>query len=378
MCGKSASAEPPPAAHKPAMKRDVPVPYRIPLLAAGIVSLLLGTGSGLLRMGVQFPLPDPSLAGMHGPLMVCGFLGTVIAMERAVAIGARWAYFGPLFAALGAAALISGLAPGIGASAMVLAAALLLAASANVYLRQPAPYTATLLLGSASWLVGNALWFSGLPLMQVMPWWIAFLVLTIAGERLELSRMLPPSPLGQASFAGIVGVLLAGAAAASIESPVKIATLSASLIALALWLFGQDIARRTIRQQGLTRYIAACLLSSYVWLLAAGLIGLFAPALMPGASYDAFLHAIFVGFVFSMIFGHAPIILPAVARIRIPYHPAFYLPLLVLHASMAARIAGDLLYIPHCRSAGGILNGVALALFVLTTIAALMRGRRQN
>ena len=209
-----------------------------------------------------------------------------------------------------------------------------------------------------------------------MPWWAGFLILTIAGERLELSRMLPPSRLGQAFFVGIVTLLLAGAVSASLALPSRLGWFSVALVALALWLFRQDIARRTIRQRGLTRYIAVCLLSGYVWLLAAGLTGLGSPMLMPGASYDAFLHAIFVGFVFSMIFGHAPIIFPAVARIKIPYHPAFYLPLLVLHISLAARIAGDLLQIPHCRTAGGILNGVALTLFVLTMAAAVLHGRR--
>ena len=34
-----------------------------------------------------------------------------------------------------------------------------------------------------------------------------------------------------------------------------------------------------------------------------------------------------LGFVFSMVFGHAPIVLPAVARLRLPYHPVLYLPL---------------------------------------------------
>jgi len=39
------------------------------------------------------------------------------------------------------------------------------------------------------------------------------------------------------------------------------------------------------------------------------------------------LHSIFVGFTISMIFGHAPIILPAVLNRMLPYHPSFYLSL---------------------------------------------------
>ena len=40
-----------------------------------------------------------------------------------------------------------------------------------------------------------------------------------------------------------------------------------------------------------------------------------------------------------MVFGHAPIIFPAVLRVAVPYHATFYLPLALLHASLAVRLA---------------------------------------
>ena len=46
----------------------------------------------------------------------------------------------------------------------------------------------------------------------------------------------------------------------------------AALLALALWLLRQDIARRTVKDTGLTRFIAVCLLSGYAWLALAGAI----------------------------------------------------------------------------------------------------------
>lgn len=356
------------------MHRELPLSTRLPLLAAGIASLALGIATGLFRMGWNFPLPAPSMAAWHGPWMICGFLGTLIGLERAVAIGARWAMLGPLFSALGSLAMLAGTPPWSGPMLMALASLVLVCASAVVVVRQSALYSFTLWLGSAAWLTGNLLWLHGLSFAQVAPWWATFLILTIAGERLELSRMLPPSRFGQAAFAAIVALLLAGAAAA-VGGHVKL--LAAALLGLSLWLLRQDIARRTILQHGLPRFIAACLLSGYLWLLAGAAIGLSVPALLPGSSYDAFLHAIFVGFVFSMIFGHAPIIFPAVARVKIAYHSSFYLPLVVLHISLVARIAGDLLQIPHCRSAGGVLNAVALGLFILGTAAAVARGMRK-
>ena len=123
-------------------------------------------------------------------------------------------------------------------------------------------------------------------------------------------------------------------------------------------------------------FIAVCLMSGYVWLLVGAMVGLLSQHLTPEFSYDAFLHAILVGFVFSMIFGHAPIIFPAVARVRIPYHPTSYLPLIVLHASLVVRIAGDLLQDPLSRSFGGALNAVAILLFMLSTVIAIVRGKR--
>lgn len=39
-----------------------------------------------------------------------------------------------------------------------------------------------------------------------------------------------------------------------------------------------------------------------------------------------------------MVFGHAPVILPAVLRVPLPYHPVLYLPLVLLHGALVLRI----------------------------------------
>src|SRR5690606_27144851 len=80
---------------------DVRPPYRIPLLVLGFASLIIGVGAGLLRLGWAVPRPAAELAAFHGPLMVSGFFGTVISLERAVALAQRWAYLGPLAAGAG-------------------------------------------------------------------------------------------------------------------------------------------------------------------------------------------------------------------------------------------------------------------------------------
>jgi hypothetical protein len=334
---------------------SVPPRARLPLLVLGFAALAFGVAGGLVRLGVAIPAPAGAIA-LHGALMVSGFLGTVIGLERAVALGRAWAYAAPLASGAGGICLILGLAtPGF--ALMALGAALLVAASAAVLARQRSLEMATLAAGAFAWLAGNLSLYVGLP---AVPWWIAFFALTIGGERLELSRYLKRPPAVRFQFLVLVLLLLI--------MPLAPRILGVVLVLLALWLLVYDLARVTVRQQGLTRYIAVCLLSGYAWLAFGG-------ALLAAAyAYDAALHAIFIGFVFSMVFGHAPVILPAVLRVPLPYRSALYLPLALLHASLGARVLGGLLEEATVLRAGAWGNAAAIALFIATA-ATLVLGR---
>ena len=205
---------------------------------------------------------------------------------------------------------------------------------------------------------------------------MGFLVFTIAGERLELSRMLLHRPHVQTVFLGITAVLTAALGAASFFPDAGMRLAGAALVALAVWLTRYDIARRTVRQTGLTRYIAVCLLSGYGWLAVGGGLALFHGSVAGGPVYDAVLHAVFVGFVFSMIFGHAPIIFPSALGVPLAYRTFFYGHLALLHTSLALRLAGDLAGWPAVRQWGGLLNAVAILLFLVSTAAAMLLQRR--
>ena len=321
----------------------MPPRWRLPLLALGFVSLAFGVAGGLARLSA-FDVPATAIA-LHGPLMVSAFFGTVISLERAAALGRPWPYAAPLCAGSSGVLLLAGFAlPGF--ALMTLAAAVFAAAGVLVLRRQPSLETATLLAGAIAWLAGNLMLLEG---RAAVPWWIAFFVLTIAGERLELSRYLKRPAWVRQSFLVL--------AVAALVAPLAPRILGVVLVLLALWLLAFDLARVTIRQEGLARYVAACLLPGYFWLAAGGLL----MALASG--YDAALHAIFVGFVFSMVFGHAPVILPAVLRVRFPYHRALYLPLALLHVSLAVRVFAS-------TAAGAWGNAAAILLFVAT--AALL------
>jgi hypothetical protein len=68
-----------------------------------------------------------------------------------------------------------------------------------------------------------------------------------------------------------------------------------------------------------------------------------------------------------MIFGHAPIIVPAVLRVAMSYRPAFYLHLVLLHIGLLVRVVGDLSLNPTLRMWGGMLNVVAILVFLGVT-----------
>ena len=358
----------------PPLRQHARVLARLPLLILGFASLVVGVAAGLARAGWLVPAVAQTAAPVHAPLMIGGFLGVVIALERAVALGRPAAYLGPLCAGVGAAAAIAQ-RPVFAAMAMSAASAVLLATTLAVWRRQRAPSNATLALGAAAWLVGNALWLAGRPLPEAVPWWLSFPILTIAGERLELTRFMPPSTGARRLFVGIVGLIVLGLALGA--AGMGVVVWGAGLLALAIWLFGNDIARRTVTSRGLTRFCAVALLSGYAWLALAGVVVVAAGSLDPGSrAHDAAVHALALGFVFSMILAHAPIVLPAVLRVAVPYHPVAYVPLVLLHGSVALRAAGDAIADGRVARAGALLNALALAAFVALTLATVLRARR--
>lgn len=359
------------------MIRDLPPAWRVPLLVAGFVSVVAGVLAGLARLGWSVPDFAAAAAGLHAPLMISGFFGTVIGLERAVALRHPGYYLGPLASGLGGIGLAFDLLAGVAPWLLAAGSVVLAAGSLVVFARQRVLFTATLALGALVWLAGNVLWAAGVSLHAVIPWWIAFLVLTIAGERLELSRMLPPSASAEQVFGVLVVALLVAMPMSMAFPGIGQRFYGLVLFGTAAWLLRQDIARRTVKQAGLTRFVAVCLLSGYGWLTVGALVALVADSVAPGSPvYDAFVHAVLLGFVFSMVLGHAPIVFPAVLRVRMPYHPLFYLPVAVLHGSVAARLAGDALGNGPLRGMGGLLNAGALVLFVATMASAAWRGRK--
>jgi hypothetical protein len=347
--------------------------WRIPLLAAAIAALLASLWGGLLRIGWQWPVIQPTLAGIHGPLIVSGFFGTVIGLERAVALQLRWPYFGPILTALGGILLLAGVKSPVPALLLTAGSFWLVLVFVEIVRRHLVSYTVVMALGALTWSAGNALWLLGWPVHRIVLWWAAFLILTIAGERLELGRLVRQRPYVSRIFHAGTALFLAGLLLSFFSPDIGVRIASLGLISLAAWLLRYDIARRTIHQTGLPRFAAVCLLTGYVWLGVGGGIGLWFGAVPAGFYYDAFIHTIFLGFVFAMIFAHAPIIFPAILKLPVRYSPVNYLPLVLLHLSLLLRVAGDLLFHPQLRAWGGLLNGVTILAFLIIMVWSIVR-----
>jgi hypothetical protein len=292
--------------------------------------------------------------------MISGFLGTLIALERAV-VGPRWSWAAPLLAALGSLTPLLG-RPMAGSAFLFLGSAIVLTLFfGDAARRHPDPSFRVLGIGAALWGIGQAVWLVRGTLAAAVPWWTAFLVLTIFGERLELARLIPRGRGMVGLFgAGLAWVLL-GLALGEIQPAWGRRALGLGWLILAAWL---------------VRYVAVCMLAGYVWLGIGGALEWLPGEAIAGPLYDARVHALLIGFVFSMIFGHALIIFPAVLRVRLPFSVAFYFPLAVLHLSLLLRLSGDLGGWPDARRVGGLLNGLAILIFLLLIARALRAGLR--
>ena len=348
---------------------------RAPLLLLGIVSLVLGVWGGLLRLSIPLPFPkeNANWITFHGPLMVCGFLGTVIGLERAVGLQRAWTYLPPILSGAGALIIAAGFLGSPGAALITAGSAGFVIVTWRVVQLQRALFTVVMSIGGLLWFIGNSLWLYNCPFHKVVPWWIGFLGLTIVGERLDLSRFQKQAPAARPLFLGALLLFLAGVAASAFSTSLGQRILGAGLVALALWMGRFDIARRAVKQPGLPRFMAVCLLGGYVWMAAAGVLLVCMAPLESGPLYDAALHSFFLGFVFGMIFGHAPMIFPSVLQMpALGFSQRLYSHVLLLHGSLLLRVVGDLAGWESGRRWGAALNAMALALFLANTVVGLV------
>lgn len=345
--------------------------FRIALAVSAAASLVAGLTGGLARLGVIAPVGD--VADMHGAIMASGFFGTLISLERAVADGRLTALLVPALSAGGAVLLLCGYAEAT-APLFLLAGIGLTALTALATWKLPTLFTGLMTAAAALWPLGTVFWMSGKTLAEVGYVWLGFLILTVVAERIELSRLLRPTLAARGLLVFLVALF---ALALGLGQPWNgSALLSLSLAGIALWLLKEDIALRTVRTHGFARFSALLLICGYGWLIvAAASLSL----LPPGEAlygHDAAIHAIAVGFILSMVFAHAPIILPAVTGAPVRYVPVLYVPAILLQVAIGLRITFDALEATgrlHCPAWLTIAAIVIYVALLLGTMAVRPR-----
>ena len=363
---------PQPTSRRPPSPRPVPR-GRLALLLGGGVAMLLGLDAGLLLLGLPAPVTIERLPEVHGQLMLIGFLGTVIALERAVALRRPWGFSAPLATGFGSLLLLTALPTAVGQLVQLIGLSVLVGIYGALWRRAASTAVAIQWLGAFLATGGVLLWAAGVATGALFPWLAGFLVLTIAGERLELAHVAAPGPGAQAGLLGISAAVAIGAAAALLWPTPGTEVFGLALLALVGWLLRHDVATRTVRSVGLPRYSAVNLLLGMAWLAVAGGSWVVLGPQVDGPGYDLVVHAVTLGFAMSMVLAHAPIILPAVLVRPLPYRPVLYAATLALQLSLILRVAGDIRGIGWAWQVGGAGNVLALLGFVALSAVLVLR-----
>lgn len=336
------------------------------------INLLMGMLAGLIRMGWSFPIP--SIAIHHGAIMVGGFLGTLILLEKVIPLKRNIFFVFPIINALGILIVVPGFYQW-GQLFLLIGALGLLIVFLLYFKRQPGDLSIKIMMiGACCQLVGHVMLVSKQFYPLAFPWWMGFILFVIVGERVELSKFLPVTKQNKTILVLFLSFFLIGLFLPFHGIGKYLSGVALSLIAI--WLMRHDVISIALKKEGLTRFSGVALLIGCISLLFTGFFLIILPD-TPFA-YDAIVHTFFLGFAFSMIFAHGPIILPGVLGVNIkPYHLTLYIPLFTLVLSLFLRLLADLAILPYFLRlwSGWISVGSILLYFVLLVTHSIRNAR---
>ncbi len=338
-----------------------------------LLSLTMAILAGWQR--INWEIPGLQIAADHGAMMIGSFLGTVICLERCIMHEHKWWRLLPLLNGLSIIFFLAHL-PDFAYITLIVGSAGLLILMCT-YLQSSVRLPEILLvIGAFAWLTGNLVLYNQYAYPAAVKWWMLFLLWTILAERIALSSMLPVSRGKRFSLYALIALNICGTFLPFHWHGNEVFAIS--LAGLAVWLLAFDMSRLALQRRGQHRYIAAWLLLGFGWLIVTAAWLLFSPD--ASFAYDATLHSFFLGFVFSMVFGHVPIIFPGIIRRNLSlYHPVLYIVFVLFQGSLFIRILGDAFSNQLWRQWGGLFNGISMLLFLLFTVAIVwMRSAKRK
>ncbi len=326
-------------------------------IAMFVLALVVGMFRLLNLQGLMVQPPLVSVFPFHGEVMVFGFLAVLIATER---------YLGslpfklhpvvhvmPFLVALGAVLKLVGSlgksvpADNVGSILIALGMAILiyLLMAVSRQSAQPLPFR-YMSFGAFVLLLGALFSIGGSPVrnMNFSLFLLGFPILTILGERVELSRFL--SPAAHTRMEVHWWVVVAAYLSLLVQDGRWTIGAWAVLMALVvLPLLKSELALVRAGEtspQKLHRYLGRSLLVAYLWLFA-GLALVLAWAAthgVYGGLFDASIHSLAAGFVLTMIFAHGPVIAPALFRVTVKQEKLSTVPLGLLTVANLMRVGG--------------------------------------
>ncbi|HEY0656212.1 MAG TPA: hypothetical protein VGD65_23925 [Chryseosolibacter sp.] len=343
---------------------------RLPFVFLAMLSLIVGLLAGLHRIGWQMQLS--SVSPNHGAIMVGGFLGTLIILEKIIPLKRHILYAVPIISGASVVLFFIG-QPVYSIASLVVASAGLSIIFFIYWIREKSSIYFLMLAGAICWFTGNLLLLIHNFYPISLPWWMAFVLLVITAERMELMKFLPVSNYQKLIFMGMLLAFVTGCLISFHGVGNYVA--SFSLVGISIWLMRNDVVGLNLKKKDLPRYVGVALLSGYFALL---LSGIFLPLLTEQPlGYDILVHSFFIGFVFSMIFAHGPIILPGVLGLSVkPYHSVFFIWLALLHASWIIRAISNITLDMQLRKYSGLMSGMAIIGYFLSLALTTIRSQR--
>jgi hypothetical protein len=201
---------------------------------------------------------------------------------------------------------------------------------------------------------------------------VRLLVLTIAAERLEMTRLTRRRPAALPAFAASSCCCWRARPIGLVAARRRL-LFGAALVALAGWLFTFDIARHTLRADR-PGALHGGVPAGRLCLAGGRCLGAMA---LGAATRDLALHALGLGFVFGIVMGHAPVIMQALTRQKLQFGIAFYAPLAALHGSLLWRFGAGFSDLAR-RADGAQLNALALLWFALNVVGAIVVWRLRH
>ncbi|MEM2095195.1 MAG: hypothetical protein QW777_07540 [Candidatus Caldarchaeum sp.] len=321
------------------------------LLPPSFICLALSLAGGLSRMGVVQP-PSQQIVLYHGPLLVVGFLAALIAAERAITLNNVFMHVASGFFSCGGLLLV--FSSDFLTAVLWLGGGLSFALWALWMIIKFRKNFSNLFFAAASILLltGNTFFVLDYPTTYYVFAWVGFFITFIVGERMDMLKIAKASRLTYLTASLSIPLLFTGLALAE-----KL-FFAAAFTTLLITAVKHDVALKFLGRKGFGRYLALGLTIAYAWLAVAALVW------ATSSSTDAMLHSIFLGFVGSMVFAHAPIIFPAIMKISHFYTPILYIPFTLLQLSTLARVASAYTIQLGLWSLSGLLTVTAVACFI--------------